>query len=184
MHTAVRSKRVIAIATGMAIVMIAVFWIFSSGWSLRLTFVPGVVLAYALLLFTVARKAPEPERILPAYLVAVAMQMLHFAEEYATGFYEQFPVLFGGAPYAPSTFVIFNMCAYFAFVLGAIMLYQKVREPMLIPLFFITYGVIGNAVTHVIFAIMVGGYFPGLYTSLLYWVLAPILLRGLWRGTR
>lgn len=171
-------------ATVMAVVMIVVFWVFSSGWSLRLTFVPGVVIAYVLFLLTVTRKAPAPERLLPIYLLAVAVQMLHFAEEYVTGFYVRFPELFGGAAYSADAFVIFNMSAYFAFILGAIMIYKKVRGPMMIPLFFITYGVIGNAITHVIFAIVAGGYFPGLYTSFLYWVLAPLLLRELWKGTR
>lgn len=164
--------------------MIVVFWVFSSGWSLRVTFVPGVVLAYVLFLLTVTRKAPAPERLLPLYLLAVAIQMLHFAEEYITGFYTKFPELFGGWAYSSDTFVVFNMGAYFAFIVGAILIHRKIRAPMVIPLFFITYGVIGNAVMHAVFAIWVDGYFPGLYTSLLYWVLAPLLLRELWRSTR
>lgn len=180
-----RSRRVaIATATVMAIAMIVVFWVFSSGWSLRLTFVPGVVLAYGLFLLTVARKPPAPERLLPLYLLALAVQMLHFAEEYVTGFYVRFPELFGGGAYTAETFVMFNMSAYFAFVIGAILPYKGIVAPMMIPLFFITYGVIGNAITHVIFAIAAGGYFPGLYTSLLYWLLAPLLIRELWRVTR
>lgn len=179
-----KNKHLIIIATLMALAMITVFWLFSSGWSLRLTFIPGVVLAYALLLLTVRRKAPDSTSLLPLYLLALAVQMLHFAEEYVTGFYSKFPELFGGAAYSVDTFVVFNMSAYFLFVLGAIMLYRKVREPMMIPLFFIAYGVIGNALSHLVFAIIAGGYFPGLYTSLIYWVLAPLLVRALWRGTR
>ena len=179
-----KSRLALITATIMALVMIVVFWIFSSGWSLRLTFVPGVILAYILFLLTIKRKAPAPQRLLPLYLIAVAVQMLHFAEEYLTGFYAKFPALFGGAAYSPEVFVAFNMSAYFAFIIGAVFIYKKTRPLMMIPLFFITYGVLGNAITHVIFAIYVGGYFPGLYTALIYWLLAPFLLRELWNGTR
>lgn len=174
----------VPIATAMAVAMITLFWVFSSGWSLRVTFVPGVVGAYILFLLTARRKAPAREQLLPVYLVALAVQMLHFAEEYVTGFYDKFPALFGAPGYSRETFVLFNMGAYCAFVIGALIIQKKLRAPMMIPLFFISYGVIGNAITHAIFAISVGGYFPGLYTSLAYWVLAPALLRALWRTTR
>lgn len=179
-----KNKHLILIATLMALGMATVFWILSSGWSLRLTFIPGVLLAYVLFLLTITRKAPDPKKLLPLYLLAVAIQTLHFAEEYLTGFYDKFPELFEGAAYPVDTFVVFNMCAYFLFILGAVMIYRKMREPMMIPLFFIAYGVIGNAISHLVFAIVAGGYFPGLYTSFAYWILGPLLLRALWQGTR
>lgn len=45
--------------------------------------------------------------------------------------------------------------------------------------FFAVYGVVGNAITHTAWTLLKGGYFPGLVTSLGYWVLGPLLLARL-----
>src|SRR5690606_14717716 len=55
--------------------------------------------------------------------------------------------------------------------------FAGVRPLMMPALFFITYGVGGNAVAHLMWTVVGGQYFPGLYTSLAYWILAPVLLR-------
>ncbi len=164
--------------------MITGFSYFSSGLSLILTFVPGVILALLFYFLTVYKKQPNPDKILPIYLFALGIQFLHFAEEYVTGFNHKFPALFNGSAYPINTFVIFNMCAYFMFILGAIMLYKKIKPPMIIPLFFVMYGIVGNAISHVIFCIVVGDYFPGVYTALIYWIIGPIIIKRIWEETR
>lgn len=55
---------------------------------------------------------------------------------------------------------------------------------MIIPLFFVMYRIIGNAIAHLIFCIVEGGYFPGIYTSLIYWIIGPIIIKRLWNETR
>lgn len=153
----------------------------SHGPSLTVTFVPAMALSYGLYLSRTARRPmPDPDRVLPLYLAALAVQFLHFAEEYITGFNVLWPALFGATPYAAGTFVAFNMAAYTAFILGALALYRGVRPPMLLVWFFAVMGVMGNAVLHPIYCLVVGGYFPGLWTSLAYLVLGPLLLRRLW----
>ncbi len=170
----------ILISTG----MITAFSYFSSGLSLIVTFVPGVVLALIFYFLTIFKKQPEPDRVLPIYLLALGIQFLHFAEEYVTGFNYKFPALFNSPEYPINTFVVFNMFAYFMFILGAIMIYKKVKPPMIIPLFFVMYGIIGNAIAHVIFCLIVKGYFPGIYTALVYWVIGPIIIKKIWDETR
>lgn len=170
----------IVIATG----MILVFSYFSSGLSLIVTFVPGVILALIFYFLTVYKKQPNHEKILPLYLFALGIQFLHFAEEYMTGFNEKFPALFNSPEYPINTFVAFNMFAYFMFIMGAIFIYKRIKPPMIIPIFFVMYGVIGNAIAHLIFCIVVGGYFPGFYTSILFWVLGPMLIKAFWKETR
>lgn len=54
------------------------------------------------------------------------------------------------------------------FLLGGLALYRRVKPLSFIALFFVLYGVIGNAVAHAIFGVVARGYFPGLYTSLAY----------------
>jgi len=53
-----------------------------------------------------------------------------------------------------------------------------------IALFFVSYSVLGNATAHLTFAIVSKGYFSGLYTSFAYWILAPLLFRSIWLGSR
>jgi Protein of unknown function with HXXEE motif len=170
--------------TIVAIFLIIAFSIFSSGLSLIVTFVPGMILAYVLYLVTFFRKLPDALDILPLYFFALAVQFLHFAEEHATHFDVAFPALFNAPPYPHNLFVSFNMVAYFMFIIGGLAIYWKFKPLTLIALFFVSYGVLGNAIAHLVFAIVAKGYFPGLYTSLLYWILAPMLLKRIWHFSR
>ncbi|WP_258303470.1 HXXEE domain-containing protein [Haloferax larsenii] len=131
---------------------------------------------------------PEPSRVLPVYLVAFGVQFLHFAEEFTTEFYTRWPVeVFNAAPFELSTFVQINMVSYAAFALGAIAIYRGIKGPMLIVWFFTLMGVIGNGILHPIYPILATGefgYFPGLYTSITYLILGPLLFSRLWEVRR
>ena len=177
-------KKEITVPTFMAIGMITVFILISSGPTLLVTFVPGVIVAYVFYFFTFYKNQPEPDKILPLYLLAMGVQFLHFTEEYLMGFNHKFPALFNAPEYPIQLFVSFNMFAYFIFTMGAIIIYKKLKPPMMIPLFFIVYGIVGNAIGHVVFAIVSGGYFPGLYTAFIYWIIGPVIIKRIWEGTR
>ncbi len=98
-------RKDLLIPTLIAALLRVLFSIFSSGLSLIVTFVPGMVLAYVLYLFTFYRKLPIPEQFLPLYFFALAVQFLHFAEEHATYFDIVFPALFNAAPYPHNLFL-------------------------------------------------------------------------------
>ncbi|WP_374726375.1 hypothetical protein [Mucilaginibacter pocheonensis] len=164
-----------------AIVMISLFCWLSEGWSLIVTFVPAVPVAVWLYFKTCYYTKPEPAAVLTLYLVGVGFQLLHFAEEHAFGFEKQFGVLFGGQPYNHNLFVTFNMAAYFMFILGAIGFYKGIRPFMFFGLFFIVYGMIGNAVGHIGFCFAVGGYFPGIYTCFFNLFVGIVLIRKLFK---
>ena len=53
----------------------------------------GLVVAYVV--WAAARWKDDPAAVLLVYLFALAVQCLHFTEEYVTGFQHQFPELFG-----------------------------------------------------------------------------------------
>lgn len=151
------------------------------GLAFWLPFIPAMVLALACYLLTSYRASPQPARVLPLYLIALAVQFLHFTEEYLTGLYDRLPLeIFHAPPADAASFVGFNMVHYAAFTLAAAGLYRGLKFTMLLVWFLAIAGVIGNAVAHLIFAILVRGYFPGLYTSLLYWLIGPPLLKRLW----
>jgi Protein of unknown function with HXXEE motif len=167
------------VPTAIAIIAITIFIFVHPG--MRLLFLPAMVAAYVCYLLTSYNRTPKPERILPIYLLALAIQFLHFAEEYVYGFYYRVAGLVDGMPpINTNLFVTFNMIAYCFFILGGLGLYKKVKFSMILVWFFAIAGVIGNAIWHPLFAVKVGGYFPGLYTSFAYWIVGPILLKRLW----
>lgn len=175
----VLSTRDLAVGTAVALVMGTVFTLLSSGLSLIVTFVPGVVFAwltYVWLYFS-KTKLPNGSDFLPVFFVALAMQFIHFAEEFTTGFRVHFPQLYGGAPYSEDLFVTFNMIAYFMFTMTTILVFTKSLRFLLVPsLFFIVYGAIGNAVSHTWWSLYLRAYFPGLVTAQVYWFVGPLVL--------
>jgi hypothetical protein len=77
-------------------------------------------------------------------------------------------------------FVISQMSVFFLLIIGAIGIYRGWKIPMVMVWFLVIFFLLINAFQHCIFAATVGGYFPGLYTSLVGWVLGPILFMRLW----
>lgn len=120
---------------------------------------------------------PATNKILPLYLLALSVQMLHFAEEYVTGFVVALPALFGQEPYPEDYWLIFNMAAYSFFILGAIVLFRQITELAIIPLFFIIVGVILNGLAHIGITLYTMAYFPGMYTALIYLIIGPLFIK-------
>lgn len=147
----------------------------------KFVFVPAMVVAFFCYLFTSYREMPNVERALPIYLVALSIQFLHFTEEYIYGFHVRVTEIMDGfPPFDANVFVAFNMIAYCLFLLAAVGMYKGMKFPMIIVWFFVFGGAVGNAIWHPLLALRVGGYFPGLYTSFAYWIVAPILMKRLW----
>ena len=114
------SRHDFAIGTVIALVMAAVFAWLSPGRALLVTFVPGVAASWAVFALLFARRQPLPEfgRFVPWYLLTLAVQFLHFAEEFVTSFQDRFGVIYGGGQIDNATFVIVNMTSYFVFLVS------------------------------------------------------------------
>lgn len=155
-------------------------WIFaSSGMSLIATFVPGLVFTWLLfaILYFKQIELPDYNIFLPLYFLTLGWQFIHFSEEFMTNFKELFPSAYGGQPYSNNTFVSFNMCSYFVFLITPVLVYFKGLKFLFVPvLFFIVYGALGNAIAHSWWSIYWGKYFSGLYTAQAYWIFAQLLL--------
>ena len=173
------SKRDFIIGTVIALVMGIIFTSLSSGMSLIVTFIPGVVVTWLVFgwLYLKQTKLPLGSDFLPIFFMALSVQFIHFAEEFTTGFYTKFPLLYGGTPYSQNLFVIFNMTAYFIFTVASILVFTKNLRFLLIPaLFYICYGAIGNSISHTWWSLYLKSYFPGLVTAQLYWIAGPVAL--------
>lgn len=162
-----------------AIVAIVIFFLVHPAQ--RFSFAPAMVLAFVCYLRTSYREMPKAERVLPVYLLALAIQFLHFTEEYVYGFqFRVSEIMTGMPPFNVNVFVAFNMIAYGLFLLAGLGMYKGMKFPMIIVWFF-AICVLGNAIWHLLLTLKLGGYFPGLYTSLTGWILGPILVKRLWR---
>ena len=173
------ASRELAIGTLIAAAMATLFAVLSSGNSLRVTFVPGVAFAWSAFVWMHAKRValPPADRVVPAFFAVLAIQFVHFAEEYTTGFNAAFPELYGGDAFALPLFVTFNMASYALFAVSCLLVFYKGIRPLLVPvLFFAVYGAIGNAISHTWWAISTDGYFPGFWTALAYWIAGPWLL--------
>ncbi len=173
----IKINRYIIIPLMIVILAIALFIIVSFTLSTVLVFIPGIIITYVVYLNTFYKKTPSPQRILPLYLLLLGIQFIHFTEEYLTDFTIEVPKLLGQEAYPTDYWLVFNMTAYFFFIIGGIILFQQIKELTIIPLFFIVVGVLLNSIGHILIALYVGGYFSGLYSALIYVIVGPILIK-------
>ncbi|MGB9652520.1 MAG: HXXEE domain-containing protein [Candidatus Cybelea sp.] len=141
----------------------------------------GLVVAY--LLWIKAPWKDEPAAVLPVYLVAIAVQCLHFTEEYLTGFQRQFPGLIG-YEWSDARFVAFNMAWLAVFVVAALGVYRQVRLAYLVVLFVAVAAGVGNGTGHLLAGAALGRYFPGLLTAPFCLLAGIVLLVKLFGRTR
>lgn len=141
----------------------------------------GLVIAY--LLWVAARWKNDPAAVLPMYLLAIAVQCLHFAEEYVTGFQRQFPKLIG-YEWSDARFVTFNMAWLAVFVLAGLGIYRRVQLAYLVALFLALAGGVGNGAGHLLLGATQGKYFPGMATAPFCLLMGIALLTRLFGETR
>ncbi len=115
--------------------------------------------------------------------VVIALQCVHFTEEFLTGFDRRLPELLGLAPWPGWIFVPFNVLWIGIWVVSAAALREGARG-LLVPLWFLGLAMVGNAVAHPMLSLRAGGYFPGLVTSPVVGVAGFALCSRLARGTR
>jgi Protein of unknown function with HXXEE motif len=173
----------VVVPTAMAAGGITVFLKMSHGNTLRYTFVPTLAASWVLYMLLLRRRPPDTKRLMPLYFVSLAWQFVHFIEENQTGFRYRWPAeIFRTEPYGDKQFVAINVLSYAVFILGGVALMVDRREFSLPAVFFAVMGVMFNGVQHPIYAAMVRGYFPGLWTSTVDLVLGPLLLKRLFEG--
>jgi len=139
----------------------------------------GLIVSYGV--WIAARWKNDDAAVLPVYLLAIAVQCLHFTEEYVTGFQHRFPSLFGD-DWSDTRFVAFNMLWLAAFVLAGLGVYKRVPLAYLIVLFLGLIGGVGNGVSHLVLSAMHRGYFPGLITAPFCLLMGILLLTRLFAG--
>lgn len=135
--------------------------------------VPSVLILGLVAIFAarLARKRSSPveaideRRVASTMLgLATAIQGVHFAEEWMTGFHIEFPALLGLDPMPQSFFAPFNF-AWIAIWFVSVPFIRRGNRGAFFSAWFLAIAAILNGVAHPIMAIASGGYFPGLITS-------------------
>lgn len=168
-----------------ALISMTIWTLFSHGLSLIVTFDFGMLIALFMYFKFTRKTEGNYSSVVPIYFLSLGVQFLHFAEEFVTGFNVRWPVeIFSAAPYDVNSFILVNMISYFFFCIAGIAMLKNIKFPILIAWFFIIMGVCIQAIQHTVYSIMVGGYFPGLYTSLVCYILGPILIVKMMRASK
>ena len=142
----------------------------------------ATLLAALVITFIAKPDANRLARAAPWALVVMAIQSLHFAEEFSTGFHQRFPELLGLVQWTPVFFVAFNMAwiaAWSLAIAGAVTHRGVFLASWLI--WFLAIAAVGNGIAHPVLAVVGGGYFPGLVTSPVLGAAGIFLIRALMR---
>ena len=161
---------------------------FSTIMYVRIGLAPVVIIggsaavAYFVWLGTTYKRPVNPQAILPLYLAAVASQMIHMVEEYATDFPGEFSKLFHLNLFQRDFFAITFMGIFGAlWLLTALGLrYRNPIANFMLWFFLIGPGLV-NSVAHFSFPFFSGHfhYFPGLVTVLLPTIFTVLAIRVL-----
>ena len=126
----------------------------------------------------VATRYSERRRATTIFAILVALQAVHFLEEYGTGFHEQFPQVLRLVPWPSDFFVVFNV-TWLALGTAAVIGLAAGYRLAFVPAWFFALAGIANGIGHPLLAVLSGGYFPGLVTSPLVGIAGVLLWRSL-----
>lgn len=146
------------------------------------------LIALAALWIAVNRPSPRErtdERRAAAriFVIAIAAQCIHFSEEAPTGLNVRLPELFGLPPVALSVFATVNLVAIGVWIVSVPGL-RAGQTGAFFAAWFLALASVFNVVGHPAFAVVTGGYFPGLATSLLVGVTGVWFCRKLYVATQ
>ncbi len=156
--------------------VLGLFWV-SETMNIVLVFIPAVIISFLVFMIASRGSFDSFNGILPLYLLAVGIQMIHLLEEFLTGFYIAMPALFGDEPYPLNLWLGFNLVACFIFITGGIALVKRLTFMYIIVIFFVLFGLCFNGLAHLLTSIYLQDYFPGLYTAIIYLILGPLMIR-------
>lgn len=102
---------------------------------------------------------------------------MHFDEELIAVFHRELPALVGDK-WAASQLIVFNVTWFLIFVAGGVAWRSGKQIGSLVVLFFALGGGLLNGVGHIVLALVLGRYFPGLYTAPLMLAIGVAILKA------
>lgn len=111
-----------------------------------------------------SRQVPPGHGLLATYALGWGVMCVHCAEEYLTGFPQQFPRWFG-YEWTNGAFLTFNLVWLLIFGAAAFGLARSVPLALLVAWFFALGAGIVNGAGHLLLSLVLRRYFPGLLTA-------------------
>jgi len=139
---------------------------------LDVAFIAGVIASQSWPL-----RAEQAAAVTRPALATLALQVLHFSEEFLTGFPQRFPPLLGLPEWSDTFFAAFNI-AWIAVWMASITFLARAPRLAGAVLWFLALAAMANGIAHPFLALNAGGYFPGLLTAI------PLGGAGIWLARR
>lgn len=136
------------------------------------------ILSYAGWMRNTYRYPVRSRKVIATYLAAVGFQFIHMSEEYTGGFPHEIVQLFHSTrPWSERSFLLTFVFGFGSlWCLAAAGALYQVRVANFMLWFYALGAGMLNAVSHFVFPIIKGGYFPGLYTAGGHLVLSTLLI--------
>ena len=141
--------------------------------------------AFAAWLKTTYTYPVRSRKVLATFLCAVAFQFAHMSEEYVGGFPHEITDLFDSPrPWSERAFLLTFVFGFGAlWCLAAAGLLYQIRVANYMLWFYALGAGLLYAISHFVFPIIKGGYFPGLYTAAGHLLMSALLIRFLLQET-
>src|SRR5215813_12547592 len=138
----------------------------------------AAVLAWVGWIKTTYAHPVKSRRVIAVYLCAVAFQLIHMSEEYTGGFPHEIVNLFDSPrDWSEKSFLLTFVFAFGAlWVLAAAGALYRIRIANYMLWFYALGAGLLNAISHFVFPIIKGGYFPGLYTAGGHLIMSGLLI--------
>lgn len=181
-----RVERVSAVVVAVAVVAFSTWVLLTLPLQPALILVVASVLAYVGWTGISYSHPVRSRKVVATFLGAVAFQFIHMSEEYVGGFPHEIVQLFN----SPREWSERSFLLTFVFGFGALWclaaagaLYQIRIANYMLWFYALGAGAI-NAISHFVFPLIKGGYFPGLYTAAGHLVLSALLIYFLIQESR
>ncbi|MGW6281347.1 HXXEE domain-containing protein [Kribbella sp. NPDC055071] len=125
-------------------------------------------------------------KVIAVYLCAIAFQFIHMSEEYTGGFPHEIVELFHSSrDWTEKSFLLTFVFGFGAiWVLAAAGALYQIRIANYLLWFYALGAGLINAISHFVFPILKGGYFPGVYTASGHLVMSALLIYLLIKESR
>lgn len=181
-----RVERVSAVAVAAVIIGFSTWVLSTLPLQPALILVLASTLAFVGWITTNYSHPVRSRKVVATYLCAVAFQLVHMAEEYTGHFPHEIVELFN----SPRDWTERYFLLTFVFGFGALWclaaagaLYQIRVANYMLWFYALGAGML-NAISHFVFPVLKGGYFPGLYTATGHLVMSGLLIYFLIQETR
>jgi len=138
----------------------------------------AAVLGWVAWIKTTYARPVKSRRVIAVYLCAVAFQLIHMSEEYTGGFPHEIVDLFDSPRgWSEKSFLLTFVFAFGAlWILAAAGALYQIRVANYMLWFYALGAGLLNAISHFVFPIIKGGYFPGLYTAGGHLIISVLLI--------